>query len=278
MAKKDVSQEITKVNPEFELPDFMNGEEQLGIENLKEFVVPPFIKIVQRNASEELLKSFSGGDVILSPTNAIVAEMPRDNKGREIEGSITSFQFVPILFYPEWISWNPIEMKGQESSIRYRTVDANDPIVGKARNPKLRAEPHPNDSTGKLFIRHVEHLNFIIQLRNHALSGEAAILSFARGEWKAGSKFAGLIKLRKAPLYGCVFEATVKLRHGKFGDWYGFDVGNPAEKPWVEKDEYELFKSIHLEFDKLHKDARIQAQYDPAADGDAAATPATDEF
>jgi len=279
MAKKDVSKGITKVKPQLELPDFMADEEVLGLETLKEFIVPPFIKIVQKQAGEELLKNFSAGDVILSPANAMIAEMPRDTKGHVLEGATSSFLFTPILFYPEWITWNPIELKGQEPAIRYRTTDPSDRLVAKARDPQLRSEPHPSDQSGMLKIRHCEHLNFIVILSNHALGETPAIISFARGEWKSGSNFASLIKMRKAPIYGCVFEATVNMRHGTKGEWYGFDIVNSDERAWVEKDSYAIFKTLHEEFDKAHKEARIKAQYDSQpGEVDPAAVAGKEEF
>lgn len=280
--KKDVSKAITKVNPNLPtvavVPEFMAEEEVLGLEVLKQFIVPPFIKIVQKQAGDELLQYFGAGDVILSPANAMIAEMPRDNKGRVVDGSRTSFRVVPVLFYPEWLTWNPIELKGAEPSIRYRTLDPNDPVVSKARAPALRSEPHPDHP--ELKIRHVEHLNFLVILYDHPLGSEPAILSFARGEWRSGSKFANLIRMRKAPIYGCVFEAVVTHRVGQLGDWFGFDMCNPEEgSPWVKKEEYPTFKAIHEEFDKYNKEAKIRAQYEMApADEDDAAVKGDAEF
>ena len=132
MVKKDVSKEITKVSPNLPVvPDFMAQEEVLGLDALKQYVVPPFIKIIQKQAGDELLEHFGSGDVILSPANAMIAEMPRANKGRPLDDATTSFKIVPVLFYPEWLTWNPIELKAAEQSILYRTLDPNDPIVAK---------------------------------------------------------------------------------------------------------------------------------------------------
>ena len=275
--KKDVSQAITKVSPEFELPEFLQGEVQ-GLERLKEFVVPPYIKIVQKQASDELLTHFGTGDVILSPANAVICEMPRNTKGRPLEDAHTSFKIVPIFFYPEWLTWNPVELKGTEPAIRYRTVDPNDPVVAKARSSKLRQEPHPDKP--ELKIRHVEHLNFLVCLYEHSLGGDAAVLSFSRGEWSSGSKFANLIKMRKASLFGCVFEAVLGHRINDKGDWYGFDMCNPSDcSPWVTEEEYKVFEALHKEFEKLHADAKLQAAYDTEpADIDPASIKASTEF
>ena len=280
MAKKDVSKAITKVSPQLPVavPDFMKDEEILGLDALKQFVVPPFIKIVQKQAGDELLQSFGIGDVILSPTNAIIAEMPRDNKGRPLDDAKASFKIVPIFAYPEWLTWNPIELKGTESSIRYRTLDPSDPIATKARAPALRTEPYPGRP--ELKIRHVEHINFVVILYDHPLGTEPCILSFSRGEWKSGSKFAGLIKMRKASIFGCVFEAVLGHRKNDKGDWWGFNICNPEEgSPWVKKEEYEAFKTIHEEFVKLHAESKLRAAYEPPSiDQDEASTPSNTEF
>jgi len=277
MAKKDVSQGITRVTPNLAVPDYMRDEQVTGLESLKEFIVPPFIKMIQKSASDELLQSFSAGDVILSPANALIAELPRNDKGRVIEGAKASFQIVPIFFYPEWITWNPIQLKGTEPSIIYRTVDPNDPIVAKSRSNTLRSEQHPTQP--EYTIRHVEHLNFIVLLQAHELGAEPAVLSFSRGEWRSGTKFAALIRMRKAPIYGCVFEATVGLRHNPKGDWYGLDMSNPNEgSPWVAQEDYAKLKELHESFVGFHKEQKLQAQYDVTPEEDDAATEATNDF
>jgi len=233
--------------------------------------------VIQKSANDELLKDFSAGDVILSPVNAMIAEIPRNNRGKPIEGARTSFQVVPILFYPEYLTWNPIELKGSEPAIRYRTVDPNDPIVVKARNPQLRKEPHP--VYPEFNIRHVEHLNFVVILYDHPLGSEPAILSFSRGEWKSGSKFASLIKMRKASIYACIFDAVVGFRPGQLGDWWGLDMCNPEEgSPWVDKELYEKLKKIHVEFTEYYKEQRLQASYEAITETDEATTKATDDF
>ena len=257
MAKKDHSLDVTKVNP-LAVPEFMRGDETKGTEALAEFVIPPRIKVVQKQSRQELLDLFGPGDVILAPSNVPILELTRLPKGGiDTEGPM-SFNIVPLFFYPEWATWNPIELRGQESAIRYRTTDPTDPIVSKARNANLREEPHPDD--GQLKIRHVEHLNYIVMLVGSALEGTPALLSFAKGEWQAGSNFASLIKMRKAPLFGCVFTATVALRPGKLGQWYGLDISNPSDvKPWVDPEQYAAFNELHDEFTEHARKMRLKA-------------------
>jgi len=284
MAKtKDVSEEITKVTPNLAmpLPSFMEGDEIQGIEELRQYISPPYIKIVQKQAGAELLAAFGVGDVILSPSNAVITEMETDAKGRIVEGSVSKFKFVPIVFWTEWCTWNPIKLKGQEPAITYRTTDSNDPIVAKARSKQLRFEPHPkHPDDPKYNIRHVEHLNFLVVLYGHGLGQEPVVLSFAKGEHFSGSKFAGLIKMRKASLYGCVFEAVVAHRPGDgSGDWYGLDIVNPADSvPWVTEEEYAEFKKLHEDFDKLREESKIRPTYEAESNKDDVAVEPTEEF
>ena len=276
MGKKDISKDIVKVEGVPQLPAYMQSDGVAGLEDLAQFVIPPRIKIVQKQARQELLDLFAPGDVILSPANAVIIEQIRDNKGRIKEDSVAQFNIVPLFFYAEWATLNPIELRGSESMIRYRTTDPTDPIVQKARNENLREEPHPEDV--KLSIRHVEFLNFIVQLVDHPLEGTPALLSFAKGEWIAGSNWASLIKMRNAPLYGSVFTATVALRPGKFGEWYGLNMTNPYTRvPWVSEEEYAKFKALHEEFVEHHRVSRLKAnlEEDPTTEAE---TQTTGEF
>jgi hypothetical protein len=279
MAKTDHSKSITKVNGVEGLPDFMQGETDLGTELLEQFIVPPRIKIVQKQSRAELLDLFGPGDVILTPTQAVIAQLPRDSKGRPVDGndSTASFKLVPLFFYPEWCVWNPIELRGKEPMISYRTTDPTDPIVRKARDPQLRVEPHPTEKNAQ--IRYVEHLNFIVVLYDHPLEGEPAVLSFGRGEWASGSRFASLIKMRKAPMYGCVFQANTKFRPGQLGDWWGLDISNPADGQWVkDKDAYDSMHVLHERFVEHHAKSRLKADLSDEGEIDAVNTGANSEF
>jgi len=259
MAKKDTSLEVKKVAG-VELPDFMRDKDVVGLEALAEFVIPPRIKMVSLQ-STKLLETFRAGDVVLTPTNSIIVEPDRDDRGSLLEDGERSFNFTPIFFYPEWITWNDIKLKGQEDATLYRTTDPTDPIVSKARDKNLREEDHP--TVDKMKIRHVEHLNYIIILQDHPLAGQPALISFSRGEWFAGSNLASLLKMRKASIFGCVFTATVEFRKGKLGDWYGLDIANPSNRvPWVEKEQYTAFEALHNEFKEHHKNSRLKASFD----------------
>ena len=262
---------ITKVKPMNNLPDFMKDEEVTGLDMVKNYIKPPRIKIVQKQSSADLLSLFGAGDVILSPQNVMVVEMVRDGKGRPLDDDVTSFSFVPLFFYPEWVTWNPLELKGKESSIRYRTTDPSDPVVKKAQTKELREELIPDGNGMKM--KHCEHLNFVILIQGDTEHSETpCILSFSRSAWTAGSKFCSLLSMRKAPIYGCVFDAVVISKKNDLGDWYGLDIVNPAGSPWVEKEYFEAYKILHQEFEEYHKESRLR----PDIESDESDSPSDD--
>jgi hypothetical protein len=256
----------------------MQEDKTLGTDALQEYIVPPRLKIVQKQASDDLLANFSPGDIILTPTMSSVLELPRDDKGRVIEDEPAFFEFVPLFFYAEWATVNPIQMKNEAPMIRYRTVDPNDPIVAKARNQDLRLEPIPG-RTDDLKMRHVQFLNFIVTLVDHPLAGTAILMSFSRAEHSTGSAFASMIKMRKAPLFGCRFKASVRKRQNQLGEWWGLKIENPDEKPFVQDaDTYEAFKQLHMEYAEYHKSAKLRADLEGGYEEDEAATTPTDDM
>jgi hypothetical protein len=203
--------------------------------------------------TKEPLKSmFDAGSVVVVPQNVEVAPLGE------------KFHFVPLFFFVEWCTWNPIQLS-KDRSIVERTFDSRSPIAAKSRDPNLRMEPHPENE--RLFLRHVEHLNFVLVIiGDHPAAGMPVVKSWARGDHKAGSSFAGLISMRKAPIFGCQFEAVSRLRTNPQGDWYGLDVSNPSEDSgvgsWTPEDVYPKLRDMHMEFKRLHSEALIQVDHD----------------
>jgi len=255
MAKKNVTivkpQSNVLINP----PEFI--KQGIGLEGIGEYVVPPRMKIVQKQAGEVILGKFSVGDVIAVPDMFPLYEPTRDDRGRLIEEEIIGLRFIPVFFFPEWVLWNPYELKSSLPATAGRTFDPSDPIAVKARNPALRSEPFPGKE--KLFLRYCEHLNFIVALQNHPFESHI-ILSFARAEHFAGRQFCNLLKMRKAAIFGNVFEMRLNHRTNGQGDWWGFDITNPDANPWVSKEEYVKFNTAHEELTRL-KDS-IKVNYD----------------
>lgn len=247
MAKRKA--DIVKVGTA--LPTFMTDESILGIEGLSEYVSPPRIRLVQ-SMSKALLEDFCLGDCVVVPNNIMLSEMVRDGKGKPT-GENLGFVFTPILFYVEYVTWNPV---GVIPAIVERTVNRDHPIALKAQNPKLRTETTTDGET-----RHVEHLNFIVMLEDDRIT-DPCIMSFARAEHKAGRALASLITMRRGPIYGMRFNAQIGLRENDQGQWWGFDITNPSENPWVDEKSFTILKGLHLKAVQLTKDSRIRANYE----------------
>lgn len=252
------------------LPDFMrkaDGQKVQGVDELRKFMVPPRIKIVQKQSGAELLDRFNVGALVVQPSLTLLVDrlMSEEKKPRQLECS-ASFFFSPLFFFVEYCRVNPIQLRGQEPMIIARTFDPKDPIAIKARNPETRKENHPRG--GDLFIRNVEFLNYIIFVHGHAAFEEEPILmSFSKGENFSGSKFANLISMRKADIYGCVFEAHSQFRTRNANDWFGIDVDNPKEDagftPFLQdKAQYLRYAEMHKFMKAAHADKKLRPEYD----------------
>lgn len=257
-------------------PTFLSSSKPEGLDAMGEYVILPRAKIVQKQASAELLQMFGTGDLILSPLNMPIVKIGRNQNGAP-EPRGPAFYFTPIYFFVDWATWNPIALKGKEPAIAYRTSDPKDQIVAKSRNKDLRKEAIL-DANGKpmldngqpLFRRHVEHLNWIVRLHGHDLQ-DPFIIGFSKGEHFAGRKFAGAIRMRNASPFGCVFEGHTQYRPPRSGgDWYGIDAVNPSEEsgvlPWVNEEQFALFQAMYREFDKIYKGPGLRADMTDADD------------
>ncbi len=253
MARKS---NITKVQPETSaiVPGWMTNDEQTGTEELTQYIIPPRLKIVQKQADSELLELFDPGDVIIVPSNTMICEMEKV-RGKPT-GKTRGFDFTPVFFFTEYCAWNPIQLKGQVPAVRERTFDHASPIAINAKNPALRIQQHPDYEDMK--IRFVEHLNFLIFIQG---LDEPVILSFSRAAHAAGRTFCSLIRLRKAPIFGCMFHADVVHKKNQQGDWWEIAVKNPDKDQWTEKALYETFKEAHADFVKAHQAAKIRPDY-----------------
>ena len=259
MAKKETG--ITRVQPDLSLPAHLQQQEVVGLDELKDIIVPPRLKIVQKQARDELLEKFDKGSTIIMPQEALVA------------GVDEPFLFVPLFFYREFCTWTPLSERGKMPAVIERTLDKSSDLAAKCANPKLRVEDTTYEGQ-KVKVRHIEHLNYIVMLYGHDFSGEPMVMGFSKAEYRSGSSFAALLKMRKASLFNCVFQARVSStpRENSEGSWHGWDVTNPmaAEdedpiSPWVTAEESEVFAGLHEGFKKKHSDGLIQANYEDDA-------------
>jgi hypothetical protein len=255
--------ELTTLNYDVNsnLPAFMTGQEHEGTEQLKQFIVPPRIKAVQKLSRKPFSERFKPGDLVVIPLLERLAEYNG--------GKAPAFYFVPILFYPEWVAWNPIEVRGTLPSIRERSFDPKSEIAVRSRSPNTRTAicPEIPKKDGKdLYIRYLEHLNFIICIMPPSpFANVPIVMTFASGEYRAGQVFSTLLYMRRAPLYGCQFEAVVRERENAKGSWFGIDVQNPSSKdvsPFVQDEKmFEYYRSLHREYKKFYEQQAIQVDY-----------------
>lgn len=270
MAKKNT--DVTKVNPNLALPEHLRDKEVKGVEQLADFVRPPLMKIIQKQADDAFHEKFNLGDCIILPAQAVVAE----------HGD--SFKFVPLFFYSEACTWSPIDKRGQMPAILDRTTHKESELYKKATNRDFWNEEIVHEGQ-KVQVRHVEHLVFIVTLYDHPLAGEPMIMSFSKGEFGTGCKFASLIKTRKASPFACVFQAKVseEPRKNNKGSWYGFDISNPDvdTSPWVTAEELPRFEAIHDDLNEHFKKGMLRADHDADPDNepdDDAAVPSANEI
>lgn len=264
-----------------QLPAHLQETSGEGLEDAQAFIMPPRLKIVQKQ-SDSLLELFNVGDVVITPNNLLVNAMPYEGTKAKEDDQEPLF-FVPVFWFPEWCSWNPIQLKGTAPAVIERTFDRNAPIAIKARSPKTWAEDHPTavDDQGKpLQIRHCEHINFLWMLETGPVQDVAVCHSFVRSEWTTGSTLLSTLKMRRAAIYAQRFKATVSKRpHNPKGTWHGFDIATPNvdadESPWVSADELEKYRAIHLEYKKAHEAGSIEVDYNEESE---TVSSTTDEF
>lgn len=250
-------------------PDFIKrGTEKEGASRLAQFVSPPILKIIQKQTADELLERFGKGTTILHPAGVVVAPANQP------------FFFTPLIQYPEYLTWAPIEMKGQVPAVLDRSIDPASALARKATNRSTWIEENYVFGEGderKVIkkVRHVEHITFIVVV--HGDFGlQPCVMSFSRAEHKTGRNFASLLQMRNADVFGCVFQATVSstARTNEQGSWHGWDIENPsadaAFEPWI-KDEalYEQFRQLSIGFEEKYQNDLIRPAYDADDSGPA---------
>lgn len=226
-------------------PAYMQVHGMQGLENVNDFCRPPYIKIVQKQSSDELLDTYGRGSAVLLPDGVVLID------GEEL----LSFEFTPVFFFPQWCTWNPIERRGKEPSIRESSFDRKSALAAKSRDKNLWSEEHPDDP--KLKIRHVEHLNFIVYLYGHDMF---AMMSFARGEHKRGTQLLSMARARKAPIFAGRYVAETQDNSNDQGEWIGFKLSN-ADPTWVDEELFEKFRAANEEYHTLHENQLIQVDH-----------------
>jgi len=261
----------TQQGGELMKPDYLNeiDKKDWGTDNLAQYVTPPFLKIVQKQASAPF-DQYENGTIMAVPQNI---ELFRP--GQE-------FHITPIFQYTEFVITNPYTLKASLPFIRERSTDPNGEIAKRARNfndrmmicPEAPADKQNND---KYMCCYYEHINFIVVIHeSETLGGLPIVMTFRSGSFKQGKNFASLVKMRQGPMPACVFKCcSTKLVQGGEEN-YVFSISNPTDNaPWLTEEEFLKTNELHKEFKKLSEENRLQASYesDAAGDGTSPETP-----
>jgi hypothetical protein len=255
------------------LPAFMQEEHDLGVADMKRFIVPPRLKIVQPLSKGVYAEKFNPGDLVMTPAAQLIIGLDVDAKKRALATS-QQVIFTPLFFFAEFCAWNPLETRGNLPAIRERSFDENSMVAKRCRDANLRFEPCPEMLEKN--IRFVEHLNFLIQIHTEDMLLPPVIISFSKAEHTVGRNFMNLIMMRRAPIYGCKFAMNVAQRENQKGVWFGLDVDNPPEAVGGFIDNIEMFnalKAIHLELKAAHNDKNIVVDFDDDDEVEGSATP-----
>lgn len=212
------------------LPAYLQNEGQDGdLAEMSKFTRPPMLKVVQSQSDAALVEQFGVGSVIMLPSKTLV--MKKDGE----------FFFTPLLFKPSWMTWNPYALRGTLPNIAAFTENYNDPLAKKARNQAEWEEEVMIDGR-PVKQRHVEHLNFIIQIEDERFQ-LPVMMSFSRGSWIHGSTFLSSLQMRSAPkMYSTRWVARVTVDRNQMGTWHALEISNPPSNPWVSEANFEVLK------------------------------------
>jgi hypothetical protein len=242
-------------------PAFMDEDAGLGTEQLASKMRPSYLKLVQKQSSEEIQARFGIGAFALVPENVLVwspGEAP--------------LRIVPIFHFSEYTKVASYLLKDSEPMIVDRSQDPRSDIARRANDPNLWSESHPqhlNDS--RYDYRYVHSLVFLCCFQDESLRSPLPFsLVFNKGSFGTGQAFAGKIVMRKnRPLFGCVFDLSVdpQLKKNAKGEWRVPLVENPVEDPWVtDAQEYAEYKEMHKRFSELHAAGQIEIDDDASQD------------
>ena len=189
------------------------------------------------------------GAAVLQPGNVLLSKAKQ------------GFNFVPLFFFPEFITWKDRRDQGG-SPIHERSSDKAGHIAGMSRDHEQRFEPYPGGPKSDPYkYRHVEHLNFAGVLYGGDMHMTPAAMSFSKGELNVGKNLCSAALLRKAgqhpaPLWSQVWEFTPNQREAGGFAWWGLDFSNPSN-PWIEEGEVGAFQALHEELKALHQTAKL---------------------
>lgn len=208
----------TKVNSELPsyLANYAKSGGSTGLEEMRGFLTPPRLKVMQAMRKGEFKEKFQEGMVAVTPTNELVC------------GPDGFFGFTVLYTYSHFCVHNPYKRPEGMSLIRATTFDYNSEIAQKCLN--FVSEPMPEDPS--LEIKYATHINALIIIHgNPALANTPVMLSQYIGEWKSGRRMLDLLNARTqdgTPIYVHNLMAHQTLHKGNGNEWQGLDISNPT--------------------------------------------------
>ena len=210
-----------------QVPDFMRSDTGgLGTEGLSQNALsPPRLKLAQAISPEiDIIPDLKAGEYFNSVTEAVYGSKVRIISCFMTESYLLFEPRVPgnngglIARANDGIHWDPpngvfevvIDKKG--TKVTWKTADT----VSKSG---LAAWGSFDPSDKKSGPAAVHSLNSIILLPDQLDDGPMA-MSFVRSGLKIGKKFAGNLKMSRAPSFGRIFELTSLKVAGPSGDYY----------------------------------------------------------
>lgn len=237
------------------------GEDDKSLDKMSQHRVLSRAQILQAlSRNKEALKEHGQGAVISVPGSHLICDAK------------SSFLFVPLFFFEEFIAWLDTNDPSGDSPIAERSFDERSELALKCRNKELRLEPY-GDGLKK---KNKEHLNFsgiIYGPEGHPLQDQPITLSFSGGEHWNGESFCSAISSRRVggrrvPSYLQVWEMRTEEHTNKKGQsWHGYQFTAPAEHSLlVDGTHAPGFKVLHEELARQYEDRTLEVDFSDADD------------
>lgn len=248
-----------------DVPEFMDVGDDNGLALMKQYVVPPRLKIVQGQSQIETKQQFGESSIIVTPDNVLLTS-PIDFKSADKQSDI--IRVVPLFFYPEFLHTSPMDT--DEPFILERSTDPDSKLALRCRGQFDKREY----TTENGIYRYLEVLNFIVSIWYPEHFTDPVLVTFKRSDFAEGRKWCKIASIPKNPVtkkhipcFGQVFNLCCSPRKKDKFNWYGWDVASATtENGLVElvRDEqmFRYGQMMHKEFTDAHAEGKLRATYD----------------
>lgn len=234
--RNEIPKEVATVTPSY----LTNAAADLGNINqdIDKYKKMPRLQLIQGQTKDrELLAAHGMNSAVIMPGGIKVADLN------------TSFDFVPLFFWPQWITWSD-RKDHQSADMLDASVNPQSEVAKKSQSPDSWEESYGNGFTK----RHSEHLNFAVEvyMPGHQLHGQQFVMSFARAEHKTGKSFNTMLSSRRdengnpVPYIFQVWKASVVERSNDKGSWPGIVFGNPEGEKFIPAEKVDYFKNTFI--------------------------------